>query len=136
MKRGIHGYPPSRFSNIVVSTYDKTHKHGYPKCRVFVRRTSKKFPAYQKHGNDWVKIQELEIIDETAAKGKLKSHAKRSHGKSRLFMFGDRITHKQHKLDGTTSEVIDVAWQYRESSWMIPFLKGPNRFIGILLRRS
>jgi len=50
-------------------------------------------------------------------------------------MFGDKITHRQHKLDGTTSEVIDVAWQYRESSWMIPFLKGPNRFIGILFEK-
>jgi len=69
-----------------------------------VRGHRRNFPAYQKHGKRLGKIQELEIIDETAAKGKLKKPRKTITRESRLFMFGDRITHKQHKLDGTTSE--------------------------------
>src|SRR5207248_2316121 len=82
--------------------------------------------------NRWIKIHELEIIDQSSAKGKRKKPRKTISRESRLFMFGDKITHKQHSLDGTSSEIIDVAWQYRESSWMVPFLDGPNRFTGYL----
>jgi hypothetical protein len=85
--------------------------------------------------NEWIKVHELEIIDEHAAKGKRKKPRRTYTHQSRLFMFGDKITHKQHSLDGSTSEVIDVAWQYRESSWMAPFLIGPNRFTGPLFEK-
>ena len=84
---------------------------------------------------DWIKIHELEIIDETTSKSKRKRPRKTISRESRLFMFGDKITHRQQSLDDTTNEIIDVAWQYRESSWMLPFIEGPNRFTGILFEK-
>lgn len=86
--------------------------------------------------NVFIKIQEQEIIDDSApAANKRKRPRTTLSRSSRLFMFGDKIEHKTLPLDGP-SRAITIAWQYRESSWMMPFLEGSNRFIGVLFQKA
>ncbi len=85
--------------------------------------------------NTWIRVYEQEIIDSDAGKGKKRGRSKITR-ESRLFMFGDIIYHHELGIDGTQGKSYPIAWQYRESNWMLPFLEGPNRFTGILLQKT
>jgi len=61
-------------------------------------------------------------------------HEKTISRESPLFMFGDTIDHTTQPLDGP-SKVVSIVWQYRQSSWMLPFLTGSNRFTGLLFQK-
>lgn len=82
----------------------------------------------------FIKIQELEIIDDAASGNKRRLPKTTLNRLSRLFIFGDVVTHNTLPLDGP-SKSITIAWQFRESAWMLPFLDGPNRFTGILFKK-
>ncbi|MGH2481053.1 MAG: hypothetical protein ACRDHW_15465, partial [Ktedonobacteraceae bacterium] len=40
----------------------------------------------------------------------------------------------QLTLDGTPGKTVLVAWEYREASWMAPFIRGCNAYTGLLLQ--
>ncbi len=82
----------------------------------------------------WIKLDEVEIIDSQPPGSRKRAKRSRYSHESRLFMFGDIIYHQEMPLDGTLGKKYPVAWQYRESTWMLPFLEGPNRFTAPLLR--
>jgi len=82
-----------------------------------------------------IKVHEQEIIDDHApTNNKRKRPRKTISLSSRLFMFGDTIDHKTLPLDGSP-KAVTIAWQYRQSSWMVPFLEGSNRFTGLLFQK-
>lgn len=87
--------------------------------------------------NMFIKVQEQEIINPNSIPG-----AKRRRGskttisrESRLFVFGDVIRHNTLPLDGSPGKSIPIAWQYQESSWMLPFMQAPNRFVGLIFQK-
>ena len=87
--------------------------------------------------NTWIKADNLEIIDSESETSKNKKRGRsRIIRESRLFMFGDIIYHQELSMDGTPGRRYPIAWQYRESNWMLPFLEGPNRFTGVLLEKT
>lgn len=96
-----------------------------------LRRTSEIIRSME---NVWIKLDEVEIMEKDAIDKKLR-RSRISH-ESRLFMFGDIIYHQELSLDGTPGKRYPIAWQYRESNWMLPFLEGPYRFTGTLLSRT
>jgi hypothetical protein len=82
-----------------------------------------------------IRVNEQQIIDDTApTSNKRKRPRKTVSLNSRLFMFGDTIDHKTLPFDGP-GRSITIAWQYRQSSWMVPFLEGSNRFTGLLFQK-
>lgn len=84
--------------------------------------------------NVFIKVQEMEIIDDSAPGKKRGKPRTTINRMSRLFIFGDTINHTTLPLDGP-SKTVTIAWQYRESSWMVPFLEGSNRYTGILFQK-
>ncbi len=82
-----------------------------------------------------IKVHEQEIIDDHAPTNNKRKRPRRTISlSSRLFMFGDTIDHKTLPLD-STPKAVTIAWQYRQSSWMVPFLEGSNRFTGLLFQK-
>ena len=87
--------------------------------------------------NTWIKVSNMEIIDNEAESGKDKKRGRsRITRESRLFMFGDIVYHQELSLDGEPGRRYPIAWQYRASNWMFPFLDGPYRFVGVLLEKT
>jgi hypothetical protein len=87
--------------------------------------------------NTWIRVYEQEIVDSDAEVNKARRRGRsKITRESRLFMFGDIIYHQELSMDGTPGRRYPIAWQYRESSWMLPFLAGPNRFTGMLLEKT
>jgi hypothetical protein len=49
-------------------------------------------------------------------------------------MFGQEIYHKTITADGQPGTSYLAAWEYREATWMLPFVQGANAYTGALMQ--
>lgn len=86
--------------------------------------------------NIYIKVYEQEIIDPTAQRGPGRKKRETFSRESPLFVFGDIIYHNELPLDdGGTRRSTPIAWEYRKSKWMMPFLEGANHMTGVLFQK-
>lgn len=110
--------------------YD-AERTGGPRWEVLERWSE----SYLRMKNKWMKLDEVDILDENSKpdrRGQLKRA--RISREAPLFMFGEVITHQPLPLDGEPGKTVIIAWEYREATWMLPFIKGRNAYTSGIMR--
>jgi hypothetical protein len=91
--------------------------------------------CYQRQKNKWIELDDIEIFDDTQPTTKSgKRKRSRISRRSQLFMFGEEIYHKTITKDGQPGTSYLAAWEYREATWMLPFVEGANAYTGALMQ--
>lgn len=91
--------------------------------------------SYLRMKNKWMKLDEVEIVDDTS-KPDRRGRRRRSRisREGPLFMWGEIITHTTMPYGDNPAKTYIIGWEYRESTWMQPFIQGSNAYTGQLLQ--
>jgi hypothetical protein len=90
--------------------------------------------AYYRMRNKWISLEEIEIFDDSQPKKQGTRARTTISREGPLFMFGEEIRHNTLPMDGKQGKSTLVAWEYRESSWLVPFIQGSNAYTGSIMQ--